>query len=157
MLQKEQQEYTRKWMNEKINNSSAVYFNFIFLSLPVSFYSTTNLNHNFVYINLHFMIAKYPDYISLYNCVVLTTSALMRWYSPASNTTGHGTRRPGLDHQQNKHFIFEFISIGLSNLGTQKEYCEVLSYRGLSLSFMYFENDLHATIHVQSVQFTTRK
>jgi hypothetical protein len=127
------------------------------LLLPVALSSTTNLNHRFVYINLLFMCATYSDYFSLLNCVVLTTSALVRWHIPVSNMTGHGTTRPGFDHQQNKHIPFEFISISLSDLGTQKEYREVLPYRGLSLSFMYFENDLHATIHVQRVQFMTRK
>jgi hypothetical protein len=77
--------------------------------------------------------------------------------SPVSNMTGHGTKKPGFDHQQSKHFLFEFASISLSDMRAQNEYCKVLSYRSLSLSIMYFENDLHSTIHVQSIQLTMRK
>jgi hypothetical protein len=94
----------------------------------------TNMNHNCVYINLLLMSAM----CSLFNCVVLTTSALMSWYSPVSNMSSHGTRNPRLDHQQNKHLLLEFTSISLVIVGAQNDYCKVLSYRGLSLSFMYF-------------------
>jgi hypothetical protein len=45
----------------------------------------------------------------------------------------------------------------LSHLGTQDNYFECLSYRGFSLSFIYLENYLHATIQVKNVQHTTRK
>jgi hypothetical protein len=94
----------------------------------------TNLNHNCVCINLLFTGSTG----SLCNCIVLT-SAQMSWNNPDSKLTSHGTRKPGLDHQQNRHFLFEFTSISVSTVGAQNEYCKVLSYGSLSLSFTYFE------------------
>jgi hypothetical protein len=101
-----------------------------------------------IYFNIIFWVSLlsflpwriWPIVLPLFNCVVLTTPALIILYSPVSNITSHGTRKPGFDHQQNKHFLFEFTSISLSDIGIQNVYYKVLFFiiaSGMGLSPLY--------------------